>query len=64
MHSACPERCRRMARISRDGAATDLGFTRDRHQMRASRVNPTCDVRDAAHEAAESGEAIDRGSSP
>jgi hypothetical protein len=31
-------------------AATDLGFTRDRHQICASRVNPTCDVRDAAHE--------------
>jgi len=39
----------------RTGRPTDLGFTRDRHQMCASRVNPTCDVRDAAHEFAESG---------
>ena len=36
-----------MARVSKDGAATDHGFTRNRHQMRASRVDPTCDVRDA-----------------
>jgi len=39
---------------SEDGAATDLGFTRDRHQMCASRVDPTLHVRDAAHEAAKS----------
>ena len=49
------ERDRRVAPVSKDGAATDLGFTRDRHQMRASRVDPTCDVRDAAHEAVEPG---------
>ena len=49
------QRKHRVAPVSKDGAATDLGFTRDRHQMCASRVNPTCDVRDAAHESAESG---------
>jgi len=30
-----------VAPVSKDGAATDLGFTRDRHQMCASRVYPT-----------------------
>jgi hypothetical protein len=39
-----PEAHRRVASVSKDGAATDLGFTRDRHQMCASRVNPACDV--------------------
>jgi hypothetical protein len=35
-------------RPSKDGRSTDPGFTRDRHQICASRVNPTCDVQDAA----------------
>jgi len=39
----------------RMGGHTDLGFTQDRHQMCASRVNPTCDVRDPRTRAAESG---------
>jgi hypothetical protein len=52
------------APVSKDGAATYLGFTRDRHQMCASRVYSTCDVRDAAHEAVLSRQAEQRGSSP
>src|SRR6266850_1302853 len=55
--STCASRKRNhcVAPVSKDGAAIDLGFTRDRHQMCASRVYPTCDVRDAAHKTAEFG---------
>jgi len=35
---ASEKRNRRVAPVSKDGAATDLGFTRDRHQICASRV--------------------------
>jgi acyl-coenzyme A synthetase/AMP-(fatty) acid ligase len=32
------------------GGPSDLGLARDRHVWCASRVNPTCDVRDASHD--------------
>ena len=37
-----PRRKHRVAPVSKDGVATNLGFTRDRRSMCAGRASPTC----------------------